>query len=73
VNYHMKQGFGLLISALTMQGTISIIGYWGGPQYLLAWIVRLILAFLVVNGWMNASAGKQSPLPVIGRYSEKAF
>lgn len=73
VNYHMKQGLGLLIAALTMQGIISIIGYWGGPQYMLAWTVRLILAYLVLTGWMNVMSGKQSPLPMIGKYSEKAF
>lgn len=73
VNYHMKQGLGLLIAALAMQGAISVIGYWGGPQYALALVVRVVLVFFVVTGWMNAMSGKQSPLPVIGTYSEKAL
>ena len=73
VSYHMKQGLGLLLAALIMQGAISIIGYWGGPQYMLAWAVRIILAFLVVTGWMNAMSGKSLPLPVIGKFSEKAL
>lgn len=69
--YHSKQGLGLLVSALAMQGALSIIGYWGGPQYLLVWLVRFVLLYLVLVGAGNAMKGTTKPLPWIGECSAK--
>jgi len=66
--YHSRQGLSLLIAALTMQGAISIIGYWGGPQYMLAWVVRFILLYLVFVGASGAMKGEMKPLPYIGNF-----
>lgn len=71
LKYHFKQAVGLLILALSLQGIISIIGYWGGPQRTLAWVVRVILIIEVVVGMTNALRGEMRLLPAIGKHAAK--
>jgi len=71
VSYHQRQAIGLVLFALILQGVISIIGYWGGPQYTLAWIVRLILVYFVIIGGKTALAGETKELPFIGPYATR--
>ena len=71
VKYHQRQAIGLVLFALILQGIISIIGYWGGPQYTLAWVVRLILLYFVIIGGKTALAGETKELPFIGPYATR--
>lgn len=71
MKYHQRQAVGLLLFALVLQGAISVIGYWGGPQYMLAWVVRIILIYLVLMGAKTALAGETKELPFIGNYCSR--
>jgi uncharacterized membrane protein len=74
VQYHMKQSIGLLITALSLQGAISIlIGYWGMPKAMGIWPVRIFLLYLLITGIQHALKMKQKQLPVIGKYAERVF
>ena len=68
LSYHSRQGLILLVSALAMQGAISIIGYWGGPQYLLAWVVRAVLVYFAIIGASSAMKGETKPLPYLSDF-----
>lgn len=72
VHFHMKQGIGLLVFALTLQGIISVLGYWGMPQWRV-WPVRIVLLYLLYIGIKNALHYKNEFLPWIGKYSNKTF
>lgn len=72
VRFHAKQGLGLLVFALTLQGIISVLGYWGFPAWRV-WPVRLVLLYLLFIGIRNAWQGKREVLPWIGEYAENAF
>lgn len=73
VMYHQKQAIGLLLFAFVLQGIISILGYWGGPQSALVWPVRAILIYLLIMGMMAVQRGETKLLPWIGKYAERAF
>ena len=47
MHYHVRQGLGLLVCALALQGILSILVYWGAPHAAGAWTVRVILLYLV--------------------------
>jgi len=74
VRYHVRQGAGLLVGALVLQGALSIVTFWvpslSAP---LVFIVRILLLILLIMGVGNAANGRMKPLPVIGNYAEKAF
>ncbi len=72
MRFHMKQGLGLLIAALSLQGTISVLGFWGMPSWRV-WPVRLILFYWLFVGIRSALAGKKDLLPWIGKYADRAF
>lgn len=73
VQYHMKQAIGLLITALSLQGVISILGYWGMPSFMGVWPVRFVLFYLLFVGLRNAYGKQAQPLPWIGRYADRLF
>ncbi len=74
VRYHVRQGAGLLITALVLQGALSIISYWiSGASIPLVFVVRVLLLALLIIGVGNAANGRMNPLPVVGKYAEKAF
>ncbi|MEK7608251.1 MAG: hypothetical protein AAB495_01600 [Patescibacteria group bacterium] len=74
MKYHTHQAIGLLIFALSLQGAISILGYWGiAPFGLPVWIVRFVLVYELIVGVRNALGGKTAPLPWIGDYSQRLF
>jgi len=72
MHFHMRQGAGLLIAALTLQGAISILGYWGMPTWRV-WPVRIILIYWLWIGISNAFAHRKDFLPWIGEYADRAF
>lgn len=72
LHFHMKQAIGLLVLALSLQGIISILGFWGGPAWLV-WPVRAILLYFLVTGMRNAWRGERKDLPYIGAYASRAF
>ena len=73
MHYHMRQAIGLLVFALSLQGILSILVYWGAPHQAGAWTVRLILLYLVGIGMGHALRDELAPLPWIGKYSERIF
>lgn len=74
VRYHVRQGAGLLITALVLQGALSLITYWASSLHApLVFVVRILLLALLIIGVGNASNGRMNPLPVVGKYAEKAF
>ncbi len=72
VHFHMKQGVGLLVFALSLQGIISILGYWGMPTWRV-WPVRIVLLYLFFMGIQNALHHRNEFLPWIGKYANKTF
>lgn len=72
VHFHMKQGIGLLVFALSLQGVISILGYWGMPVWRV-WPVRIVLLYLLYIGIRNALHYRKEFLPWIGKYADKTF
>ncbi len=71
-HFHMKQAIGLLVFALSLQGILSVLYYWGGPT-ILVWPVRVILLYFVLVGMNNAYNGHRKELPYIGEYAGRAF
>jgi uncharacterized membrane protein len=63
VKYHIKQGLVLLI-AYVICGFIVWVP-------IIGWLLGVLLFVLFIMGLMNVFAGKQQPLPVIGKYAEK--
>lgn len=71
VRYHQAQALGLLLFAFVLQGIISIIGYWGGPQGALKWPVRAVLIYLLIKGIITAYNDETKELPWIGKYATR--
>ncbi len=67
VKFHIKQGLVLLITGVIL-GVIS-------PVPVIGWLVgalgSLFILILVIMGIVNAAAGKEEKLPVIGQYADK--
>jgi len=70
-----KQLIGLVVTALALQGVLSLVGYWGfySLQPLLLWAIRAFLIFELVVWTYSAVKHINRPLPLIGKYAEKAF
>lgn len=66
VKYHVKQGLVLFIGYIIEMfiGTIPLIGWIVSP------LLAVALFILLIIGIMNASNGKETPLPVIGKFAE---
>ena len=62
VKFHIKQGLVLLISYIIVSFIIWI------P--LVGWILGIIMFILFIMGLINALGGKETPLPVIGKFAE---
>lgn len=72
IRYHQKQAIGLLITALSLQGIISILGYWGvGSHLVLVTPVRLYLIVMVLIGMNNTLKSELKMLPGIGPYAAR--
>lgn len=67
VKFHIKQGIVLLIAGV-ITFIISMIPVLG---WLIGFVLWIIILVLVVIGLINAVTGKEKPLPLIGKYSEK--
>lgn len=65
VKYHVKQGLVLFITWFIV-GAVS----WMPFVFLIAWALNLGLFVLFIIGIMNAIAGKEAPLPLIGQFAE---
>ena len=65
--FHAKQGLVLFLAeiATILISWIPIFGWFIGA---ICWIIWVILSIM---GVMNVLNGKQSPLPVIGKFAEK--
>jgi len=67
VKYHVKQGLVLFLLVVL----INVIG-WVVPFYLwymISWILSLGTLVLFILGIINAVNGKQTPLPVVGKFA----
>lgn len=73
--FNKKQLIGLIITALSLQGIISLIGYWGlfPIQFYFLWAVRAFLAYEVFCFAFNYWKKQEKLLPFIGHYSDRAF
>ena len=63
VKFHIKQGLVLLI-AYVIGGALTWIPVIG-------WALGIVLFVLFIIGIINASGGKESPLPIIGQFGDK--
>ena len=66
VKFHIKQGLLLLIAYIVV-GVVYVIPVLG---WILGSILYVFLFVLFIMGIINASSGKQTPLPVIGKWAE---
>lgn len=66
VKYHIKQGLVLFIVGI-------ITGVIAGLPFLhwLSWIFNLVTLVLFIIGILNVVNGKETPLPIIGKFAEK--
>jgi len=67
VKFHIKQGLVLLIADVIAGFVVAVpvIGWILSP------IIWIILAVLFIMGIINAASGKQTPLPILGKFAEK--
>ena len=83
-HFHKKQFVGLLITALALQGLLSLVGYWsshwvfpfpllGVFVYPFMWVIRIFLAYELILWIQSVSTGKHTKLPWIGEYADKAL
>jgi len=68
VKYHVKQGLVVFVGWIIV-AIISAILPWS--LWIISRLLNVLLLVLVVMGIMNASQGKQNPLPVVGNLAEK--
>ena len=66
VKFHIKQGLILLIAYIVV-GVLYVIPVLG---WILGSILYVVLFILFIMGIINASSGKQEPLPIIGKWAE---
>ena len=67
VQFHAKQGLVLFIAevATTMIAWIPFLGWLVG---FIAWIIWMVLSII---GIINVLSGKQTPLPIIGKFARR--
>ncbi len=67
VKFHIKQGLVLFIAGVinSMIFMIPILGWFAG------FVIWIILLVLFIIGLINALNGKESQLPIIGKYGKK--
>lgn len=63
VKFHIKQGLVLLIAYV-----VGCFIFW---IPVIGWLLWLCVFVLFIIGLVNAATGKQTPLPIIGKYAEK--
>jgi len=81
VSYHLKQSFGLFIASVVYGiGAWIIFAILGAISWGLAaaigmilYLCSLVFIVLMVIGIINASNGKETPLPIIGKMFEGKF
>ncbi len=66
VKYHIKQGLVLFIAAL-----ITGIAYQIPVISWFAWLLNIGVFVLLIFGVLNAIAGKEKQLPLIGKFADK--
>ncbi|MFA6394056.1 MAG: hypothetical protein WCW25_04255 [Patescibacteria group bacterium] len=68
VKYHTKQGLVLflLVVLINVIGRIMPFYFW----YSINWILSLGTLVLLIIGISNAVGGKETPLPLIGKFSD---
>jgi uncharacterized membrane protein len=67
VKYHVKQGFVLFVAACANMLIATLIPV----LFMLYWLLSLGVLALLIVGLINASSGKEKPLPVIGHLADK--
>ncbi|MDD5606676.1 MAG: hypothetical protein PHN37_02330 [Candidatus Pacebacteria bacterium] len=67
VKFHIKQGLVLLIAFVinSIVWAIPILGWIAG------FIIGIILFILLIMGIINAASGKETSLPILGKYADK--
>jgi len=73
--FHKKQLIGLIITALSLQGILSLVGYWGlyQFQFYVLWAIRAFLAYELFCFFYNFWKKHDKLLPMIGHYSDRVF
>lgn len=74
VKYHVKQGLVLFCLAIILWIiSAAIPWYWWWQFSLIFWIIRLLelgILVLAILGIVNASQGKEEPLPLVGQFAK---
>ena len=65
VKYHVKQGLVLFIA-----GCLTMVVSWVPPIHWFSWLLNIGMLVLFIIGVLNAVAGKEKPLPLIGKFSD---
>jgi uncharacterized membrane protein len=73
VKYHLKQSFGLWITAIIYNVIIQILAAIVPALVLILSLVSLVFLILLIIGAINASKEKETPLPLIGKLFENKF
>ncbi|MBA5792845.1 DUF4870 domain-containing protein [Flavobacterium sp. xlx-214] len=71
--YHLRQSFGLGISALIVGFIIGIVVFILPVLGLITWVINVFFFVLFIVGIINAVNGQMKPLPIIGKMFEDKF
>lgn len=63
VQFHLRQAFGLGVSNFILSSLLGALHLWVFTQ-----ILNVAVFVLIVVGILNANAGKEDPLPFVGKY-----
>ncbi len=67
VKYHVKQGFALFVSFIVSM-IISMIPFFG---WIISGLMTIVLLIFFLMGISNAIQGKETALPIVGKFGEK--
>ena len=71
VKYHVKQGLLIFLGWIAIAILSWIVGWYFYTLWILIRLLNLVVFVLMVIGIINASQGKQVPLPIVGKFAEK--
>jgi uncharacterized membrane protein len=71
--FHLRQSFGIFVSAFVLYFAINILGFIIPFFFLLNAIVGIGALIFVIIGLIAAANGEEKPLPLIGDFSQRTF
>lgn len=64
--FHLRQSFGLGAGGFVLSTLLGFVHLWSFIQ-----IVNLLVLVLMIIGILNANAGKEEPLPFVGKFFDE--